>query len=144
MVLVRLDLPAMLSPHDGLDRGLWAERRSRDLLVANGWCCVDQRWRCRYGEIDLLMLKSSGLKHRLLVVEVKGRSRCGRDAWGLSSLTANKRRRLIRAVDCWRQAHPWSDEFLFELILALVPLPPAHGPVRWIPVMDMTPVHPSP
>ena len=84
MVLVRLDLPAMLSPHDGLDRGLWAERRSRDLLVANGWCCVDQRWRCRYGEIDLLMLKSSGLKHRLLVVEVKGRSRCGRDAWGLS------------------------------------------------------------
>ena len=144
MVLVRLDLPAMLSPHDGLDRGLWAERRSRDLLVANGWCCVDQRWRCRYGEIDLLMLKSSGLKHRLLVVEVKGRSRCGRDAWGLSSLTANKRRRLIRAVDCWRQAHPWSDEFLFELILALVPLPPADGPVRWIPVLDMTPVHPSP
>ncbi|OUW48256.1 MAG: hypothetical protein CBD47_03175 [Synechococcus sp. TMED187] len=134
----------MLSPHDGLDRGLWAERRSRDLLVANGWCCVDQRWRCRYGEIDLLMLKSSGLKHRLLVVEVKGRSRCGRDAWGLSSLTANKRRRLIRAVDCWRQAHPWSDEFLFELILALVPLPPADGPVRWIPVLDMTPVHPSP
>lgn len=144
MVLVRLDLPAMLSPHDGLDRGLWAERRSRDLLVANGWCCVDQRWRCRYGEIDLLMLKSSGLKQRLLVVEVKGRSRCGRDAWGLSSLTANKRRRLIRAVDCWRQAHPWSDEFLFELILALVPLPPADGPVRWIPVLDMTPVHPSP
>ncbi|WP_244282068.1 YraN family protein [Synechococcus sp. UW140] len=144
MVLVRLDLPAMLSPHDGLDRGLWAERRSRDLLVAHGWCCVDQRWRCRYGEIDLLMLKSSGQKQRLLVVEVKGRRRCGRDAWGLSAFNATKRRRLFRAVDCWRQAHPWSDDFLLELILALVPLPPAHGPVRWIPLMDATPVHPSP
>ena len=144
MVLISDDLSAMCSPRLSLDPGLWAERHTRDLLLARGWCCLDQRWRCRYGEIDLLMVKSSGLKQRLLVVEVKGRSRCGRDAWVLSSLTANKRRRLIRAVDCWRQAHPWSDEFLFELILALVPLPPADGPVRWIPVLDMTPVNPSP
>lgn len=109
-------------------RGSWAEQRALRLLQQAGWDLLARQWRCRWGEIDLLLHKPQ----RLLLVEVKSRSRCGRDGWGLAGLNGAKRRRLVSAYGCWLAAHPQHQHCSVDLVLALVPLPPARAPVRWI------------
>jgi putative endonuclease len=113
-------------------RGDWAERRALDLLRAQGWWLLSRNWRCRWGELDLVLAKP----RRLLLVEVKGRSAGNRDGGGRGALRAAKRRRLERAWRCWLCAHPEQAELPVELVAALVPLPSGGGrpeqPVRWI------------
>ena len=110
-------------------RGNWAEQRALRLLRAAGWTLLAQRWRCRWGELDLLLHKP----HRLLLVEVKGRTRCGPDAWGVGALHAGKRRRLESSLQLWLQQHPEYQDCRWEWVCALVPLPPSRRPVRWLP-----------
>ena len=117
--------------------GEWAEQQARELLACNGWRCCAERWRCRYGEIDLLMIKTAPTGLRLLAVEVKARQRRGVDAWGVKAFNRKKRQRLKRALVCWQEQHPWSWDVGLEVVLALVPLPPSSRKVRWIRVMDL-------
>ncbi len=107
--------------------GGWAEQRALRLLREHGWRLLDRNWRCRWGELDLVLAKPN----RLLVVEVKGR-RSGADGWGVAALGARKRQRLNLAFACWQAAHAERAGDPAELVYALVPLPPARGPVRWI------------
>ncbi|QNI54450.1 uncharacterized protein family UPF0102 [Synechococcus sp. BIOS-E4-1] len=119
------------------DPGRWAEQRALNLLKNRGWSCLDQRWACRYGELDLMMIKPGRSGPRLLMVEVKARRRCGPDYWGLKAFAPMKRRRLARTVACWQSCNPWSDQGHLEVVLALVPLPPSSRPVRWIRVPEL-------
>ena len=112
--------------------GSWAEQRALRLLQQRGWRLQNRNWRCRWGELDLVLAKP----RRLLLVEVKGRRRAGLDAHGLAALGPHKRRRLIRCGHCWLAEHPDWDEASVELVAALVPLPPARGPVRWLRLLD--------
>ena len=109
-------------------QGDWAEQRVLRLLRQRGWCLLDQQWPCRWGELGLVLAKQG----RLLVVEVKGRRRCGPDGWGVGALRQGKRQRLQAAWHCWLARHPHWAEAPVELVFALVPLPPASGGVRWI------------
>lgn len=70
---------------------------------------------------------------RLLLVEVKGRTRCGPDGWGVGALHAGKRRRLESSLQLWLQQHPEYQDCRWEWLCALVPLPPSRRPVRWLP-----------
>ena len=119
------------------DPGRWAERRALNLLKGRGWRCLAERWSCRYGELDLMMIKSGRSGLRLLIVEVKARRRCGLDGWGVKAFAAAKRKRLARTVACWQSCHPWSGQGQLEVVLALVPLPPSSRPVRWIRVPEL-------
>lgn len=105
-------------------RGVWAEDRVATLLCGRGWLLLERNWCCRWGELDLVLHKNG----RLLVVEVKGRRSM---AWGHRSVDAAKRRRLGRAIGCWRSLHPEMADRLLQVAVALVPLPPARGAVRW-------------
>jgi putative endonuclease len=114
-------------------RGAWAEGRALALLRRSGWTLLSRNWRCRWGELDLVLAKPG----RLLVVEVKGRAPGGRDGQGRAALHAAKRRRLERAWACWLACHPERAALPVELVAALVPLPPpgqagAAAAVRWI------------
>ena len=109
-------------------RGNWAEQRALRLLQGAGWQVLAQQWRCRWGELDLLLHKPQ----RLLLVEVKSRGRRGRDGWGVSSFTPRKRSRLGCTYRCWLAAHPGYQHWSLELVRALVPQAPAKEPVRWI------------
>lgn len=108
--------------------GNWAEQRALRLLQNRGWQVLARQWRCPWGEIDLLLHKSG----RLLLVEVKGRRHCGVDGWGVAALDRRKRRRLEAAYGLWLAAHPAYQACSLELVAALVPLPPATDPVRWV------------
>jgi putative endonuclease len=107
--------------------GGWAEQRALRLLCSRGWQLRARNWRCRWGELDLLLEKPD----RLLLVEVKGR-RSGVDGWGAAALQRGKRQRLERAWQCWLAEHPQEAQRPVELVYALVPLPPRRGPIRWI------------
>lgn len=112
--------------------GRWAEQRALRLLQDRGWRLLARNWRCRWGELDLVLVKPG----RLLLVEVKGRSPGSRDGGGTAALRSAKRRRLAHAWDCWLAEHPAQAGWPVELVAALVPLPTARGaplrPVRWI------------
>ena len=119
------------------DPGRWAERHALRLLKKRGWQCLSERWSCRYGELDLMMIKSVRSGPRLLMVEVKARRRCGLDGWGVKAFATAKRKRLARTLACWQSCHPWCDQGHLEVVLALVPLPPSSRPVRWIRVPEL-------
>ena len=117
-----------MAPTHRQRQGAWAEQRALRLLRSRGWSLLEQNWHCRYGELDLLLRKEPA---RLLLVEVKARRRCGPDGWGVAALDRGKRRRLRLTWQCWLAEHPQWHRCSVELVLALVPLPPAGGPVRW-------------
>lgn len=109
-------------------QGRWAEQRALRLLQQRGWRLLSRNWRCRWGELDLVCAKGE----RLLLVEVKGRRSGSRDGGGTAGLRGPQRRRLRRAWSCWLLANPELAERPVEFVAALVPLPPAPGPVRWL------------
>lgn len=108
--------------------GDWAEQRALRLLGAAGWRLLSRQWRCRWGELDLVLRKPG----RLLVVEVKARRRPRAEGWARAGLGASKRRRLERTWACWLEAHPSLAAWPVELVYVIVPLPPCPGPVRWM------------
>ena len=87
-------------------------------------------WHCRWGELDLLLER----QQQLLVVEVKGRRTGHHDRHGLDAFHSAKRRRMARAINCWRAVHPASAEQLLRVKLALVPLTTPRRTIRWIDV----------
>ena len=110
--------------------GAQAEAWVREQLRTRGWIVLDQNWSCRWGELDLVILRGE----RLLIVEVKGRRLPLR---ALSAVDRNKRRRIARAINCWRAQYADRGDTLLEVVIAVVPLPPAAGPVRWIGVHEL-------
>ncbi|MCB4427881.1 hypothetical protein FZX09_03505 [Synechococcus sp. MU1643] len=71
-------------------------------------------------------------QQQLLVVE--GRRNGCRDRHGLDVFHPAKRRRMARAIICWRAVHPASVEQLLRVKLALVPLMTSRRTIRWIDV----------
>ena len=110
------------------DQGKLAESIAMERLRRRGWRVLNRNWSCRWGELDLVLVKDS----RLLVVEVKGRTASHHDRDGLDAFHSRKRRRLARAISCWRANHPDADELLLQVTLALVPLKPSQTGFRWI------------
>ena len=104
--------------------GAQAETLVSSLLQQQGWQLLDRNWSCRWGELDLVLHKND----QLLVVEVKGRRSL---AWGPWSVDPTKRRRLCRAISCWRAEHPMQADWLLQVAVAVVPLPPAQGAPHW-------------
>ena len=77
-------------------------------------------------------------KQRLLVVEVKGRTARRHDRGGLDAFHSRKRRRLARAINCWRSDHPGADHQLLQVVLALVDLSCSVTRVRWFAIHQLS------
>ena len=114
--------------------GVDAEQLVLMLLERRGWRMIAQNWRCRWGELDLLMSKPG----RLLLVEVKARRQAGFDAWGAAAVDDRKRRCLARTFACWLSRHADYRCYPVRMVLALVRLPLSRQQVRWLPVLDTT------
>ncbi len=113
--------------------GRWAEQQALQRLEAQGWQMLDRNWCCRWGELDLVLMRHNVL----LVVEVKGCRPGSQDRQGLDAFHAAKRRRMARAISCWRAAHPASAEQRLRVRLALVHLMPSRGTIRWLDVEQL-------
>ena len=73
--------------------GAWAESQAAEFLQRHGLRLLARNFRCRLGELDLVMAEGT----TLVFVEVRSR-RSNRFGDALESVTASKRRRLLSAA----------------------------------------------
>lgn len=93
--------------------GADAEARAEAHLVKQGLKSLARNWRCPLGELDVVMADGD----TLVIVEVRARSGTDHGS-ALDSITAAKRRKLVRAALAFTQAHPaWQDAPLrFDIV----------------------------
>lgn len=84
--------------------GALGEELAAGYLVGLGYRLLAQNWRCKYGELDLVMQDGS----TVVAVEVKTRSGSGYGS-PLEAITARKASRLWRLLLEWRRAHHQRD-----------------------------------
>lgn len=79
-----------------MPRGAEAEERAARHLQTQGLKLLARNWRCRFGEIDLILRDGA----TLVFVEVRARGR-GDYGGAAESITAAKQARLQRAADAY-------------------------------------------
>lgn len=91
----------MQTPEQARLTGQQGEQRAREYLLGQGLYLLDAGWRCRLGELDLVMQAGE----TLVFVEVRAR-RPGSPVSALESVDAGKQRRFVRAARAWLSRHP--------------------------------------
>jgi putative endonuclease len=98
--------------------GRRGEAIAADYLVGAGMRVIERNWRCRQGEIDLV-LDDGG---ETVFVEVKTRSSV---AFGhpLEAITVRKLARLRRLAAAWCEAHPGRhDRVRIDAVAVIAPM----------------------
>ncbi len=93
--------------------GRGAEDRVAQYLKKKGWKVLDQNWRNRWCEIDVIASEGN----RVIFVEVKYRARQYQGD-GFEAVTGKKLERMARAAEAWVQSNHWEGEY--ELVVASV------------------------
>ena len=96
--------------------GRRAEQAATEHLEAKGYIIIDQNWRTRYCEIDIVA-KKTGV---IYFVEVKYRSTATHGT-GLDFITSAKLRRMSFAAELWVSKSSWRG--LYQLAVIQVSTP---------------------
>lgn len=98
---------------DSTSRGIAAEDAALGFLVDNGLGLVERNFRCKMGEIDLIMTDGG----TLVFVEVRLRTNPNHVS-GAESITRRKIRRILRTAEYYLLAHPQAPgiDFRFDVI----------------------------
>jgi putative endonuclease len=105
---------------DGAD----AERRAERFLRARGLSLVERNYRCRFGEIDLVMRDGE----TLVFVEVRLRTHAGFGG-PAASITTAKRGRLLRAARHYLASLGRAPRCRFDAVLLAAPEDAA---IEWV------------
>jgi putative endonuclease len=94
------------------DRGALAEAAAAEFLSGRGLRLLERNYRCRFGEIDLIMSDGG----TLVFVEVRYR---GNNSFGgaVASITAAKREKLLRAARHYMAARQEFPACRFDAVL---------------------------
>jgi putative endonuclease len=87
-------------------------------LQQQGWKIVGQGWHCRWGELDVVALRSN--PHCLAFIEVKTRKSGNWDENGLLAITPTKQRKLIYSSQLFLSRFPHWAEVPCRFDVALV------------------------
>jgi putative endonuclease len=97
--------------HERQRRGALNEAQAERMLVAQGLRLIERNYRCRGGEIDLIMRDGD----HMVFVEV--RYRANRDFGGaLGSVDAAKQQRLVRAAQHYLLRSGWQGPCRFDVV----------------------------
>lgn len=81
-----------------LQSGLKAEQQARAYLIAKGLEWISSNYRCRFGEIDLIMRE----ENFLVFVEVRARTSSSYGG-AIASVTYSKQQKLIKSAEYYLQ-----------------------------------------
>ena len=101
---------------EGHALGLWGEAQVADWLLRRGYQMKENRWRCRYGEIDLIGEKEGFL----CFVEVKLR-KDDRFAPARAFVTQAKQEKLRIAAQLYMQEYPTELQPRFDVAEVYAP-----------------------
>lgn len=101
---------------DTADLGRWGENQARRYLHSQGFTTIARNWRFGKGELDLVMADGPAI----VFVEVK--SRTDEDfAPAKISITAKKKRTLLRTAKCFLRKYNISDRPLrFDVVTVIL------------------------
>ena len=89
---------------------LWLESKNYQILA--------RRWRCRWGEIDLIALEQSS--NTLVFIEVKTRSHNNWDAEGILAIDLRKQQKIEKTAQMFLAQNPQLADFPCRFDVALV------------------------
>ncbi|MCY4221906.1 MAG: YraN family protein [Thiotrichales bacterium] len=115
----RSDRPATIG-HD-------AEALAEKFLSRHGLLPVTRNYRCRRGEIDLVMRDAD----TLVFVEVRRRS-SRTFGGGVESVSATKRARLVAAAEHYLMMHRIGDDRPCRFDVVAIDGPPLHTTIDWV------------
>ncbi|PPS43366.1 YraN family protein [Chroococcidiopsis sp. TS-821] len=101
------------------DIGVLGEDLVAHWLQLQGWKILHRRWRCRWGELDIVAQQESTTPF-VTFVEVKTRSSGNWDAGGLLSITSQKQAKLWRTATFYLTQYPDLSVYPCRFDVALV------------------------
>ena len=88
-----------------LKMGYLAELKARDYLITQGLAWITSNFRCRMGEIDLIMQE----KENLVFIEVRNRT-SAHFGGAMASVTYSKKQKIIKSAMYYLMAHQLVDK----------------------------------
>lgn len=105
--------------HDHLHLGAWGEDRAQAWYHERGYAVLDRNWRCREGELDLVLGLVDGPSTTVVFSEVKTRSGL-RFGSPFEAVGPDKQRRIRRLSMIWLASHDVRAHHLrFDVVAVL-------------------------
>jgi putative endonuclease len=120
--MTKLPSSSSTDKHQSTDTGILGEDLVAIWLEVQGWQILARRWRCRWGELDLVAMGNMPLSSSpiLAFVEVKTRRRRNWDGGGLLSITESKQEKLSLAAEMFLSDRPDLADYSCRFDVALV------------------------
>jgi putative endonuclease len=109
------------------NRGQWAEELAHTYLCEQGLQSIERNYRCKAGEIDLIMFDQA----ILVFIEVRYRKN-QRYGGSLESIDARKQQRILITANHYLQSHQWASLRQSRFDVVLLSGAPENPKLRWI------------
>ncbi len=108
-------------------QGQWAEELAHNHLCGQGLQSIERNYRCKTGEIDLILLEQD----IVVFVEVRYR-RSQRYGGSLESIDIRKQQRILNTATYYLQTHQWAQQHPCRFDVVLISGAVEKPLVRWI------------